>query len=141
MLGAAFKPNSDDVRDSPALHVANALHDLGAVVTVHDPAAIGNARRAAPRLRYAESITDGAVGSDLVIHLTEWTDYRDLDPATLNDLVTSRVVIDGRNGLDADLWNAAGWTVHTLGRRTAHAWNIPSSLPSVAAVPEKEAVA
>jgi UDPglucose 6-dehydrogenase len=141
VLGAAFKPNSDDVRDSPALHVARALSDLGAVVTVHDPVAIENARRAAPQLRYADSIEEAVFEADILIHLTEWVDYRNLDPMNLNGLVTSRVVIDGRNGLDSDVWNAAGWTVHALGRSTAPAWDISPQFESAASASEKEAVA
>lgn len=141
VLGAAFKPNSDDVRDSPALHVARALSDLGAVVTVHDPVAIENARRAAPQLRYADSIEEAVFEADILIHLTEWADYLNLDPTNLNSLVTSRVVIDGRNGLDSDVWNAAGWTVHALGRSTAPAWDISPQFESAAPASEKEAVA
>jgi UDPglucose 6-dehydrogenase len=123
VLGAAFKPNSDDVRDSPALHVAKTVHQLGALVTVHDPVAIENAKKAAPQLDYADTIDVASTGAEVVIVLTEWNNYRELDPSTLNNLVAQTVVIDGRNTLDQDTWNAAGWTVHALGRPTAPAWN------------------
>ncbi|ARC56617.1 UDP-glucose 6-dehydrogenase YwqF [Frondihabitans sp. 762G35] len=141
ILGAAFKPNSDDVRDSPALFVARALHDRGALVTVHDPAAVENARRIAPHLSYAQSTVQASIGAELLVHLTEWDEYRELDPSILNDLVSARLVIDGRNQLDVDAWNAAGWSVHALGRAPAPAWNTPSSLDMAALSAEKEAVA
>jgi UDPglucose 6-dehydrogenase len=124
VLGAAFKPNSDDVRDSPALHVAKVLHERGAVVTVHDPAAIENARKAAPELEFAETIERASTGAELVIVLTEWNVYRELNPIPFARIVAQTVVIDGRNALDQDSWNSAGWTVHALGRPTAPAWNI-----------------
>jgi UDPglucose 6-dehydrogenase len=122
ILGAAFKPNSDDVRDSPALHVAKALHELGADVRVHDPAAIENARRVAPSLYYAELLDDAFAGSELVIHLTEWTQYRELDPRLLSGRVANTVMIDGRNALDVEKWTKAGWTFHALGRSISPAW-------------------
>jgi UDPglucose 6-dehydrogenase len=122
ILGAAFKPNSDDVRDSPALHVARALHELGADVRVHDPAAIDNARRVAPALYYAELLDDAFAGAELVIHLTEWAQYRELDPRLLSGRVANTVMIDGRNALDVEKWTQAGWTFHALGRSTSPAW-------------------
>jgi UDPglucose 6-dehydrogenase len=141
ILGAAFKPNSDDVRDSPALHVAKLLHQLGALVTVHDPAAIENAKKAAPQLNYADTIDAASTGAEIVVVLTEWNDYRELDPSTLNELVAHTVVIDGRNTLDQDTWNAAGWTVHALGRPTAPAWNTLQRINLAEHSAEKEAVA
>ncbi|MEY3733094.1 MAG: hypothetical protein RL347_453 [Actinomycetota bacterium] len=117
--GAAFKPESDDVRDSPALHVAAALRAAGATVTVHDPRAIDNARRLFPDLEYAESALDAARDADVVLLLTEWSDYRDLDPVTISDVVASRHIIDARNALDPDTWRAAGWTYRALGRPIA----------------------
>ncbi|USX52993.1 UDP-glucose/GDP-mannose dehydrogenase family protein [Lentzea sp. HUAS12] len=116
VLGAAFKPGSDDVRDSPALNVAASLHLRGAQVTVHDPQALSNARKEFPALDYAENLTDALTGASLALVLTEWEDYRGLDPAAVGALVERRVVLDARNALDRVRWTAAGWTVHTVGR-------------------------
>jgi UDPglucose 6-dehydrogenase len=116
VLGAAFKPNSDDIRDSPSLAISGQLADEGAVVTVHDPVAMGNAARVRPDLRYADSVHQAAEGADLVLHLTEWADYRAIDPAALASIVASPVLIDGRCTLDAAVWRAAGWTVLVPGR-------------------------
>ena len=116
VLGATFKPNSDDVRDSPALWVARRLHELGAVVTVHDPAGLENARRAAPELRTALSVVAASVGAEVLLHLTEWDEYAELDPADLDRIADGRVLVDGRNTLDRARWAAHGWTVHGLGR-------------------------
>ncbi|HEY9376703.1 MAG TPA: UDP-glucose/GDP-mannose dehydrogenase family protein, partial [Jiangellaceae bacterium] len=115
VLGAAFKPNSDDVRDSPALTVAGQLHLHGATVTVHDPKAMDNARRIFPTLTYADSAIDACRDADVVLHLTEWPEFREIDPAVLGDVVRMRNVVDGRNCLDADAWRAAGWTYRGLG--------------------------
>ena len=114
--GAAFKPDSDDVRDSPALHVAAALHDAGAIVTVHDPRAVDNARRLFPQLEYADSPLDAARDADVVLLLTEWSDYRDLDPVSITPVVRQASLIDARNALDVERWRAAGWTYRALGR-------------------------
>jgi len=114
--GAAFKPDSDDVRDSPALHVATALREAGATVTVHDPRAVDNARRLFPDLDYADSPLDAARDADVVLLLTEWSDYRDLDPATITPVVRQQTLIDARNALDVERWRAAGWTYRALGR-------------------------
>ncbi len=116
VLGAAFKPDSDDVRDSPALDIAHALHADRAVVTVHDPKAIPVARMARPELGYADTVQEACQGADVVLHLTEWQLYRDLDPAALAPLVAHTTVIDGRNALDPVRWRAAGWTYRALGR-------------------------
>ena len=116
VLGAAFKPNSDDIRDSPSLAISGHLADEGAVVAVHDPVAMGNAARVRPDLRYADSVHQAAEGADLVLHLTEWADYRAIDPAALRAIVASPVLIDGRCTLDAAAWRAAGWTVLVPGR-------------------------
>ena len=116
VLGAASKPNSDDIRDSPSLAISGRLADEGAIVAVHDPVAMPNAARVRPDLRYADSVHDAAQGADLVLHLTEWTDYRAIDPDTLRSIVASPVLIDGRCTLDAPRWRAAGWTVLVLGR-------------------------
>jgi UDPglucose 6-dehydrogenase len=119
VLGAAFKPNSDDIRDSPSLDISGRLADEGAIVSVHDPVAMPNAKRARPDLRYAESVHEAAEGADLVLHLTEWTDYRAIDPAALRAIVANPVLIDGRCTLDAAAWRAAGWTVFVPGRPAA----------------------
>ncbi len=116
VLGAAFKPNSDDVRDSPALDIATQIHAAGAHVTVHDPKAIDNARILFPALSFTESIDECVSGAELVLHLTEWKVYREIDPAKLIALVANPIMIDGRNALDRDLWRDAGWRVRALGR-------------------------
>jgi UDPglucose 6-dehydrogenase len=116
VLGAAFKPYSDDVRDSPALTVAGGLHLQGARVTVYDPKAIDNARRSFPTLTYAESTIGACRGAEIVLHLTEWPEFREVDPALLGSVVARRNVVDGRNCLDADAWRAAGWSYRGLGR-------------------------
>jgi UDPglucose 6-dehydrogenase len=119
VFGAAFKPNSDDIRDSPSLDISGRLADEGAIVSVHDPVAMANAKRARPDLRYADSAHEAAEGADLVLHLTEWTDYRTIDPAALRAIVANPVLIDGRCALDAAAWRAAGWTVFVPGRPAA----------------------
>jgi UDPglucose 6-dehydrogenase len=116
VLGAAFKPDSDDVRDSPALTVAGRLHLQGARVTVYDPKAIENARRSFPTLTYAESTIGACRDADVVLHLTEWPEFREVDPVVLGSVVARRNVVDGRNCLDADAWRAAGWSYRGLGR-------------------------
>ena len=119
VLGAAFKPNSDDIRDSPSLDISGRLADEGAIVSVHDPVAMANAKRVRPDLRYADSVHEVADGAELVLHLTEWADYRAIDPAALRATVANPVLIDGRCTLDAAAWRAAGWTVFALGRPPA----------------------
>ncbi|MGV9269884.1 UDP-glucose dehydrogenase family protein [Kitasatospora sp. NPDC003701] len=116
VLGAAFKPNSDDIRDSPALNVAAQIQLQGAQVTVYDPKAMDNARKMFPGLAYAESPLEAAEGAHVVLHLTEWREFRDLDPAELGAVVAERRLLDGRNALDAAAWRAAGWTYRALGR-------------------------
>ncbi|MDR6199304.1 UDPglucose 6-dehydrogenase [Microbacterium sp. SORGH_AS428] len=117
VLGAAFKPHSDDIRDSPALDVAVRLHGLGAWVTVTDPAALDNARRVHPQLNYVEERDEALRGADAVIVVTEWDDYRrELDPSHAGTLVAGKVIVDGRNTLDAGAWRAAGWTYLGMGR-------------------------
>ncbi|MGY1734401.1 UDP-glucose dehydrogenase family protein, partial [Geodermatophilus sp. SYSU D01045] len=117
VLGAAFKPDSDDIRDSPALNVAAQLQLQGAVVCVTDPAAIDNARREWPQLDYAATPEQAAAGADAVLVLTEWRQYRELDPVTFGQVVQQKRVLDGRNALDREAWTAAGWTHRALGRR------------------------
>jgi len=116
VLGAAFKPDSDDVRDSPALDIAAQLQAAGATVVVHDPKAIENARKRFPKLGFAANVEECVKDADLILHLTEWREYRELDPKALSLLVKKKIVIDGRNALDRDKWRAAGWQFHALGR-------------------------
>lgn len=118
VLGAAFKPDSDDVRDSPALNVAGLLQLHGADVSVYDPKAMDNSRRLFPTLNYSTSVAEACERADAVMVLTEWPEFVGLDPGELAAMVRSRVVIDGRNCLDAQRWSAAGWTVYALGRRS-----------------------
>ncbi len=116
VLGAAFKPNSDDVRDSPALSVAGSLSLQGAAVSVYDPEAMDNARKVFPTLGYAMSTEEALEEADAVVLATEWQEFRDLDPVAAARIVSSPIIIDGRNVLDVDKWKAAGWTIHALGR-------------------------
>ncbi|CAG7617057.1 UDP-glucose dehydrogenase family protein [Leucobacter soli] len=117
VLGASFKPHSDDVRDSPALDIAAKLHEAGADVVVTDPQAIENARRVRPELSYSESLDETLADASLVIVVTEWDEYRrELDPERAGGLVQGRTVIDGRNCLDPARWRAAGWTYTGMGR-------------------------
>ena len=116
VLGASFKPNSDDVRDSPALAVAGALHLAGADVRVYDPKGMENAAKVYPPLTYADSAEAAIADAELVVHLTEWQEFKDLDPAALVETVGTPAIIDGRNALDPVAWRAAGWTYRGLGR-------------------------
>lgn len=118
VLGAAFKPESDDVRDSPALNVAGMLQLKGANVNVYDPKAIENSQRVFPTLNYATSALEACDRADAVLVLTEWAEFVSLDPNALADRVRAKVVVDGRNCLDISSWKGAGWRVHSLGRRT-----------------------
>lgn len=116
VLGAAFKPNSDDVRDSPALSVAGSLSLAGAQVTVYDPQGMDNARKVFPTLNYASSTDDALRGADVVVLATEWQEFKELDPVHAADLVRKKVMLDGRNVLPVEKWQDAGWTVQALGR-------------------------
>jgi UDPglucose 6-dehydrogenase len=116
VLGAAFKPDSDDVRDSPALDIAAQIAAAGAIVTIHDPKAIAPAKKRFPALGFSEDIEGALKGADLVLHLTEWKVYRELDPAKMAKLVANPIIIDGRNALDRDAWITAGWKFRALGR-------------------------
>ncbi|MCZ7432938.1 UDP-glucose dehydrogenase family protein [Streptomyces sp. WMMC1477] len=127
VLGATFKPDSDDVRDSPALAVAGALHREGAEVCVHDPRGTENARAAHPALLYTTDATAACRDADLVLHLTEWRDYRELRPSALAEVVRTPRLLDARNALDAGLWRSAGWAVRSLGRPAPAV--VPSALP------------
>ncbi len=117
VLGLAFKPHSDDVRDSPALDVAVQLRGLGAEVVATDPQAIANARDRHPQLTYAEGANTALQDADAVVLVTEWPEYTALDPVEVAGRVRGRVIVDGRNALDAVAWRAAGWTYRGLGRR------------------------
>jgi len=125
-LGAAFKPNSDDVRDAPALDVARMLYLEGAIVTVYDPEANVNAHRAYPDLEYADSMVAAVIDADVVALLTEWQEFRDVSPADLGALVRTRAIVDGRHALDADAYVTDGWSYRALGR--------PASVSTVALV-------
>ncbi|WP_182526430.1 UDP-glucose dehydrogenase family protein [Nocardioides dongkuii] len=115
-LGAAFKPDSDDVRDAPALDVARMLQEEGAIVSVYDPEAMDNARRVQPTLHYAEGVFDAAADAQVVVLLTEWDQFRSLDPRRLAEVVATRSIVDGRHALDPAEWTAAAWTYRALGR-------------------------
>ncbi|VEG46204.1 nucleotide sugar dehydrogenase [Mycolicibacterium flavescens] len=119
VLGAAFKPESDDVRDSPALNVAGMLQLKGAAVNVYDPKAMENSRRHFPTLTYATSVAEACERADAVLVLTEWREFVELDPVDLVGVVRAKVVVDGRNCLDVDRWAGAGWRVLCLGRSTS----------------------
>ena len=116
ILGAAFKPDSDDVRDSPALAVARLIATQGGLVTVTDPQAIDNTKKSFPELNYVADTAEAITGAEAVLLLTEWREYRDLDPAATAELVRGKVLVDGRNVLTPELWRSAGWTYRALGR-------------------------
>lgn len=116
MLGAAFKPETDDVRDSPAMAVAEQFWSVGAHVIVHDPKALENVQRMYPQLDTEYDLAAALDGAELVVLATEWKDYREADPQVLGALVRNRLVIDGRNALDVAAWRDANWQVIALGR-------------------------
>ena len=118
VLGAAFKPDSDDVRDSPALDIAWQIASAGATVTVYDPKANSNAKARFPNLNYADSIENCLQNADIVLHLTEWKEFRALSPIAVKQLVAQPKIIDGRNALDKAAWEDAGWSFRGLGRAT-----------------------
>jgi UDPglucose 6-dehydrogenase len=118
VLGASFKPDSDDVRDSPALDIAEQIAKAGAHVIVHDPKAIPNAKLRSPTLKFEVTAESCVAGSDCILHLTEWKEYRELDPVALKKQVSKAVIIDGRNALDKEAWETAGWRFRGLGRAT-----------------------
>lgn len=118
VLGVAFKPNSDDVRDSPALDVAARLFNSGADVSVYDPAANPNAAKRFPRLNYVNTLSDAVNEADLVMMLTEWREFVSIDPAELAELVAHRMMFDGRNVLDHRTWKDAGWDIVSLGHKS-----------------------
>ena len=116
VFGAAFKPESDDIRDSPALNVAASIQLQGAQVTVYDPKANDNARKMYPTLEYADSALEAADRAHVVLHLTEWAEFAALDPEALGRVVAARRIVDGRNALEPARWRAARWTYRALGR-------------------------
>ncbi|HET8582816.1 MAG TPA: UDP-glucose/GDP-mannose dehydrogenase family protein [Jatrophihabitans sp.] len=116
ILGAAFKPESDDIRDSPALDVAYAIQRSGAAVRVYDPQAMGNAKETHPTLAYSPSALEACADADVVLHLTEWREFRDLQPDDLAAVVRERNIVDGRTILDPAAWRVAGWHFRALGR-------------------------
>ncbi|AEW94420.1 UDP-glucose 6-dehydrogenase [Streptantibioticus cattleyicolor NRRL 8057 = DSM 46488] len=116
VLGATFKPDSDDVRDSPALNVAGQIQLQGGQVTVYDPKGMENAARLFPTLTYAASALEAVRGADVVLHLTEWREFRELDPVALGSVAAVRRILDGRNTLDPQTWRSAGWTFRAMGR-------------------------
>jgi UDPglucose 6-dehydrogenase len=120
VLGAAFKPNSDDVRDSPALNVAAAMHLKGADVRVHDPKAIDNAKARFPTLGYFDSAEEACRNADLIVLATEWDEYTSIDPAAFRSLVKEPRLLDTRNVIDRENWSRAGWQVFSLGRGGLH---------------------
>lgn len=119
MLGAAFKPETDDVRDSPAMAVAEQFWSAGANVVIHDPKALENVRRMYPHLETEDDLDFAIAGADLVVLATEWQDYKAADPLRLGDMVRSRILIDGRNALDPAAWTSANWQVIAMGRNLA----------------------
>ncbi len=120
VLGAAFKPDSDDVRDSPALDISVQIQAAGATVVIHDPKAMKNAEKRFPVLNFANSIEDCLKDADIVLHLTEWKIYREINPVAVKSLVKNAVIIDGRNSLDREAWQAAGWKFRALGRSSSN---------------------
>lgn len=117
VLGAAFKPNSDDIRDSPALNIAGQIQLQGASVTVYDPKANDNSQRLFPTLEYVDDVPTACEGADVILVLTEWDEFRILEPAALAPLVRERRIIDGRNCLDPDKWRDSGWLYRGMGRK------------------------
>jgi UDPglucose 6-dehydrogenase len=116
VLGAAFKPNSDDIRDSPALDVAASIGRHGGTVVIYDPQAMDNARREHPELKYVTTLIDAVTGADVVMLLTEWSEFKTMSPEAIGELVAHRNLVDGRNVLDPVQWRAAGWRYRALGR-------------------------
>jgi UDPglucose 6-dehydrogenase len=116
VLGAAFKPNSDDVRDSPALDVAASIGRRGGNVVVYDPQALETARALHPELQYADSLTGALAGADVTLLLTEWDEFKEMEPLDVAELVNQRNIVDGRNVLDPVVWRKAGWRYRALGR-------------------------
>jgi UDPglucose 6-dehydrogenase len=117
VLGVAYKPGTDDVRDSASLAVCDRLAGEGAFVVVHDPEALDSAAQARPGLRCAKSVWEAAAEADVVLHLTDWDEYRRIDPVELAAAVARRNIVDARSALDERLWRAAGWSYRAIGHR------------------------
>lgn len=115
VLGAAFKPNSDDIRDSPALNIAGQMQLQGASVSVYDPKAVENARNQFPTLQYSSDVKEACTGADIILVLTEWEEFRRVNPGELDTLVRERRILDGRNCLDRNLWQGSGWAYRGVG--------------------------
>ncbi|MTG89426.1 hypothetical protein GJV82_10785 [Cellulosimicrobium sp. BIT-GX5] len=130
VLGAAFKPDSDDARSSPALALARAVAAEGADVVVTDPQALALAQAAAPELGYAADVREAAAGADVVVLATEWDEYRALDPHALARVVRAPHLVDARNAVDRARWRAAGWDVRALGVAAVRAAPAQSSSPT-----------
>lgn len=139
LLGGAFKPDSDDVRDAPGLWIAENLAAMGADVVIHDPQALPGVRRTHPQLGTSQDIGAALRGSDLVILATEWREYVELDPAMVADLVTHRCIIDGRNALDAGSWVDAGWQYRGVGRGSADHIDLRTASTTGSPVPASSA--
>ena len=116
VLGAAFKPNSDDLRDSPSIAIANLLQKAGASVLVHDPISLANVNKQHPNLATEQSIELAVKDADALVLATEWQEYRDLEPRAIGALVKNKLLIEGRNALPVEKWQSAGWRVIALGR-------------------------
>lgn len=116
VLGVSFKPDSDDIRDSPALDIAQSLQAKGAIVTAADPQGAARARARVPKITFTSDASEALINSELVILATEWDEYRQLDPEKTRELVSGRTIIDGRNVLQPAAWRAAGWSYIGLGR-------------------------
>jgi UDPglucose 6-dehydrogenase len=116
ILGAAFKPDCDDIRDSPALDVAGRIQRRGANVSLYDPRAIDDAQKVLPTINYSPSLLDACSGADVVLVLTDWGEFKQMQPDQLAAVTTSRRIIDGRNCLVPRLWRDAGWTYRSFGR-------------------------
>jgi UDPglucose 6-dehydrogenase len=116
VLGLSFKPETDDIRESPALAVVEDLKKAGARVRAFDPAAMPNTRALHPDLHYARDAYDCAEGADFLVLATEWNAFRALDLRRLERLLRSKTMIDLRNVYDPAEMKAAGWTYAGVGR-------------------------
>lgn len=119
VLSSAFKPDSDDVRDFPAFNIAGQLQLQGAAVSVFDPKANDNSPKLFPTLRYTDSAAEAMRGANIVLILTEWTQFREADPRDFDSVVRAKIILDGRNCLDTHRWANAGWTFRGAGRAAA----------------------
>lgn len=115
VLGAAFKPNSDDIRDSPALNIAGQMQLQGASVSVYDPKAVENARKQFPTLQYSSDVKEACTGADIILVLTEWEEFRRISPGELETHVRERRILDGRNCLNRNVWQGSGWAYRGVG--------------------------